>query len=155
MARPRSGSTAASRSSTSSGSVSVTTRDARPYFIGRPGPGCGFIVGRHSSSNAAPTPRELFYKNVHRTEFQLKNPNSCVSWVAPGVPSLMECSLVKAVARAVVALACLSLSFCSSSTPLSPAAGGPNGPRLTAPTPDSPADGAPAGSYRPTLVVKN
>src|SRR5215471_12533928 len=68
----------------------------------------------------------------------------------------MEHRLVKVVVRALVVPACLSLSFCSSSTPLSPAAGGPAaGARITAPTPDSPADGAAAGSYRPTLVVKN
>jgi hypothetical protein len=68
----------------------------------------------------------------------------------------MEHDPVKVAVRTLIALACLSLSFCSSNTPLSPAAGGQAaGAKITAPTPDSPADGAAAGSYRPTLVVRN
>ncbi|HJZ70851.1 MAG TPA: hypothetical protein VKE51_03875 [Vicinamibacterales bacterium] len=48
------------------------------------------------------------------------------------------------------------LAACSSSSaPLSPNATSASAAAITAPTPDAPADGAAAGSYRPTLVVKN
>ena len=59
--------------------------------------------------------------------------------------------------RVFVASACLAgLASCSSSSaPLSPNAAAVNGASITAPTPDSPADGAAAGTYRPTLVVRN
>jgi hypothetical protein len=59
--------------------------------------------------------------------------------------------------RILMALACLAgLAGCSSSSaPLSPNTTSVNGATITAPTPDSPADGAAAGLYRPTLVVKN
>ena len=57
--------------------------------------------------------------------------------------------------RRCMAAVCAATAACSSSTPLSPAATSVSGVSITAPTPDSPADGAAAGSYRPTLVVKN
>jgi hypothetical protein len=59
--------------------------------------------------------------------------------------------------RVFMASACLAaVAGCSSSSaPLSPATASVNGATITAPIPDSPADGAAAGSYRPTLVVKN
>src|SRR5690349_19780445 len=55
-----------------------------------------------------------------------------------------------------MAAVCAAAAACSSnSAPLSPAPTSVSGASITAPTPDSPADGAAAGSYRPTLVVKN
>ncbi|HKB11147.1 MAG TPA: hypothetical protein VKD69_10845 [Vicinamibacterales bacterium] len=48
-----------------------------------------------------------------------------------------------------------AVAACSSSAPLSPATTSVNGAPITPPTADSPPDGAAAGSYRPTLVVKN
>jgi len=59
--------------------------------------------------------------------------------------------------RVLIASACAAgLAGCSSSSaPLSPNATSAAAAAIAAPTPDSPADGAAAGSYRPTLVVKN
>ena len=57
--------------------------------------------------------------------------------------------------RLSIAALCAAAAACSSSAPLSPAATAVGGASITAPTPDSPGDGAAAGSYRPTLVVKN
>jgi hypothetical protein len=59
--------------------------------------------------------------------------------------------------RVFIASACMAgLTACSGgSAPLSPAAASIGGAAITAPTADSPSDGAAAGTYRPTLVVKN
>jgi len=65
-----------------------------------------------------------------------------------------EQPVVKAFRLSIAAL-CAAAAACSSSAPLSPAAAAVNGASITAPAPDSPVDGAAAGSYRPTLVVKN
>jgi hypothetical protein len=61
--------------------------------------------------------------------------------------------------RAIVAIvvfagAVLAGGCTNSSAPLTPASA-VNGPALSAPVADSPADGAAAGSYRPTLIVRN
>src|SRR5438270_10080091 len=70
-------------------------------------------------------------------------------------PHYRGASLVRA-CRVFIAAACVAALGCSSnSAPLSPATGPVGGATFTAPTPDSPGDGAAAGSYRPTLVVKN
>src|SRR5262252_7340067 len=71
-------------------------------------------------------------------------------------PPSSGASLVKAF-RVLIASACAAgLAGCSSSSaPLSPNAAAATAAAIAAPTPDSPADGAAAGSYRPTLVVKN
>src|SRR4029079_14666138 len=70
----------------------------------------------------------------------------------PGVSE--EQPVVRAFRLSVAAL-CAAAAACSSSAPLRPAATAVGAASITAPTPDSPADGAAAGSYRPTLVVKN
>jgi hypothetical protein len=63
---------------------------------------------------------------------------------------------VPAICAVVGCAALAAVTGCSSSSaPLSPASATVNGPKITAPTPDSPGDGAAAGSYRPTLVVRN
>ena len=63
MARPKSSFTVPRRSITSSGSVSVTEREARPpYFIGRPGP-CLTFIGDDASLPAPRSPADKNYRS--------------------------------------------------------------------------------------------
>jgi len=54
----------------------------------------------------------------------------------------------------VLCLCCVAAVGCGSKSPAAPTPTS-TGPKLTAPTPDSPSEGAAAGTFRPTFVVRN